>query len=129
MMSEKMKILDMIQSKQITPQEGAELLKALDDKKPSMLTSKPAKSSKRRMLKIRILSNDGDKVNVQIPIEFAAIALRGGKRKGLIQMDKLEQMNVDVDVDMILEMIENDMVGDIVNIESGDGDIVKIWIE
>ncbi len=128
-MSEKMKILEMIQDKLITPQEGAELLKAMEEKKTSSFAPTVPRTSKRRMLKIRILSNDGDKVNVQIPIEFAAIALRGGKRKGLVQMDRLEQMNVDVDVDMILQMIEDGTVGEIINIESGDGDIVKIWIE
>lgn len=128
-MNEKMKILEMIQDKLITPQEGAELLKAMEEKKTSNFAPPMQKTSRRRMLKIRILSNDGDKVNVQIPIEFAAIALRGGKRKGLVQMDRLEQMNVDVDVDMILQMIEDGTVGEIINIESGDGEIVKIWIE
>ncbi len=125
MSQEKLKILEMIQDKIITPTEGAELLKNMDDKSSDSGVKKTAF----KMFKIKILSADGDRVNVRIPLEFARVALKAGNKKGVLKMDKLNEMNVDVDFEMILEMIDKGMDGKIVDIESADGDIVEIVIE
>ena len=122
-MSDKLRILEMIENKTITAAEGAELLKALDDNEKA--SPKLPKKEAFKMFKIKILSNDGDRVNVQIPIEFAKVALRNGK--GFMKMDKIE--GLDLDIDMILEMIDSGMLGEIVDIESADGDTVEIVIE
>ena len=123
MSDDRLRILEMIQSKTITAAEGAELLKALDvsDKKIQVSSKKQAF----KMFKIKILSGDGDKVNVQIPVEFAKVALSSGK--GFMKMDKLEEF--DLDFEAILEMIETGMNGKLVDIESADGDTVEITIE
>jgi hypothetical protein len=113
----------MIQNKTITAAEGAELLKALDQADEKVLPV--AKKNAFKMFKIKVLSSDGDKVNVQIPIEFAKVALKNGK--GFMKIDQIEDF--DLDVDAILEMVESGMLGEIVNIESADGDLVKIVIE
>ena len=91
MSDDRLRILEMIQSKTITAAEGAELLKALDvsDKKIQVSSKKQAF----KMFKIKILSGDGDKVNVQIPVEFAKVALSSGK--GFMKMDKLEEFDLD----------------------------------
>ncbi len=126
MSQEKLKILEMIQQKTITPQEGAELLKALDKDTQTKMPS--AKKDAFKMFKIRINSNDGDKVNISIPLEFAKIALRS--RKGIPNLDKkINNMNVDIDFEEILEMIDKGTDGKIVDIESGDGDKVEIYVE
>ncbi|MFP4286810.1 MAG: hypothetical protein ACLFRI_03850 [Candidatus Izemoplasmataceae bacterium] len=128
MSQEKLKILEMIEKKIITPKEGADLLSAID--KGENITEKISKKQAFKMFKIRILSHDGDKVNVQIPLEFAKVALRsGGKRGSIMKMDKLKDMDLDLDFDAIIDMIESGTMGKIVDIESGDGDIVEIIIE
>jgi hypothetical protein len=123
MSDDRLRILEMIQSKTITAAEGADLLKALDvaDKKVVVASKKSAF----KMFKIKVLSADGDKVNVQIPVEFAKVALRSGK--GVMKIDQLEDMNLDIEA--ILEMIESGIDGKLVDIESADGDIVEIVIE
>lgn len=126
MSQEKLKILEMIQSQTITPQEGAELLKALED--PKNQATKIKKKEAFKMFKVRIKSSDGDKVNVQIPLEFAKVALRS--KKGIPNLSKkMENMDVDIDFEQILDLIEQGTDGKIVDIESGDGDIVEIYIE
>ncbi len=126
MSQEKLKILEMVQNKTITPQDGADLLKALDDPKNKDMKIKKKEAFK--MLKIRILSSDGDKVNVQIPLEFAKVALKS--QKGIPSLNKkMESMDVDIDFDQILDLIEQGTDGKIVDIESGDGDIVEIYID
>lgn len=123
MSDDRLRILEMIQSKTITAAEGAELLKALDnlDKKEKPV----AKKNAFKMFKIKVLSADGDKVNVQIPVEFAKVALKSGK--GVMKIEQLEEF--DLDLEAILEMIETGMDGKLVDIESADGDIVEIVIE
>ena len=128
MSQEKLKILEMIQNKIITPTEGADLLNALD--KDEKIEAKAARKNAFKMFKIRILSNDGDRVNVQIPLEFAKVALKSQNKRGkVMKLDKLNDMNVDIDFDAILDLIESGTLGKIVDIESGDGDKVEIVIE
>lgn len=121
-MDDRMRILEMIEKKQITAAEGADLLKALDTGETTKITPKKEAF---KMFRIKVLSKDGDKVNVQIPVEFAKVALKNGK--GFMKMDQLGDL--DLDVDMILEMIDSGTLGKIVDIESADGDTVEIVIE
>lgn len=123
-MNDKLRILEMIENKTITAAEGAELLKALDTNEAKSPIARNKKEAF-KMFKIKVLSGDGDKVNVQIPIEFAKVALSSGK--GFMKVDQLE--GLDLDVDQIIEMIDSGMLGKIVDIESADGDIVEIVIE
>ena len=123
MSDDRLRILEMIASKTITAQEGAELLKAVDQA-DKQLAVQPKKNAF-KMFKVKVLSADGDKVNVQIPIEFAKVALRSGK--GFMKIDQIE--NFDFDVEAILEMIDSGALGKIVDVESANGDLVEIVIE
>lgn len=124
---EKLKILEMIEKQQITPQEGSELLKALGSS--SKKEGGAPKKQAFKMFKIRILSNDGDKVNVQIPLEFAKMVLKSPGKKGIPKLDKLKDIDPDMDYERIVDMIDAGMSGKIVDIQSEDGDIVEIVIE
>lgn len=126
-MNEKMKILEMVENGTLTPEEAAKLLSAVEKNE----TMPQIKASKRysQMFKIHIISSEGDKVNVQIPLEFAKIAMRSQKHSLLISHAKLNDMNMDIDWDMIMKMINEGVIGELVNIESADGDIVRIVIE
>jgi hypothetical protein len=126
-MNEKMKILEMLEKGTITPEEAADLLSALETSEISVFKTSSQPSA--RMFKIQIISSDGDKVNVQIPLEFAKIAMRSQKQGLLLSHAKLNNMNVDVDWDLIMKMIDDGVIGELVNIESADGDIVRIVIE
>ena len=123
MSDDRLRILEMIENKTITAKEGAELLKALDSD-DSVKTPQNIQNSF-KMFKIKVLSTDGDKVNVQIPLEFAKVALKNGK--GFMKIEQID--NMDLDLDLILEMIEQGTIGKIVDIESADGDKVEIVIE
>ena len=122
MSDDRLRILEMIENKIITAKDGAELLKALDNN-DQIVTNNVKNSFK--MFKIKVLSAEGDKVNVQIPLEFAKVALKNGK--GFMKIDQIDDMNLDLD--LILEMIDKGTIGKIVDIESADGDKVEIIIE
>jgi hypothetical protein len=74
-----------------------------------------------RMLKIFVDSNDGDVIKIQIPIEFAKL-LKTGKFNVNLQ-------DADIDIDALIQMINTGVVGELVNVESADGDIVRIVVE
>jgi len=122
-MNDKLRILEMNENKTITAAEGAELLKALDKNEEKSVVKR--KKDAFKMFKIKVLSGDGDKVNVQIPVEFARVALKSGK--GFMKVDQIE--GLDLDFDAILDMIDSGVLGKIVDVESADGDLVEIIIE
>ncbi len=121
---ERMKILDLLSKGVITSDEAEKLLGSMDrptDEKYGDQVVVNNKKAPFRMLKILIDSADGDVVRVQIPIEFAKL-LKTGKFNINLQDN-------DIDIDALLEMISAGAMGEIVNIESADGDNVRIVVE
>lgn len=117
---ERIKILDLLSKGIINAKEAETLLQALGEE-PKEDVKPVQKKAPFRMLRIYVDSNDGDQVRVQIPIEFAKL-LKSGKFAP--HMDKS-----DLDIDQLIEMINTGAVGELVNIESADGDIVRIVVE
>lgn len=99
---------------------GAEV-KEQELKQLNYITNKVRKNL---MLKIHILSSDGDEVNINIPYIVAKTAITTGMKIGSVG-DKLEG----VDFEAVFECVEQGMLGKIVDIKSADGDIVEIIIE
>lgn len=128
-MNDKLRILEMLKEGVISIDEADRLLKALekepDNTKVEVLVPKYKSDPKNLMFKVRILSADGDKVNINLPLKFAKTALRSGK----INIGNKSDVMNNIDIDAIIEMIEEGAVGDLVDITSADGDIVKICIE
>ena len=122
---ERMRILEMLSKGIIKADEAEKLLAALEGaSKAEEIFAQPVLSSKKtpfRMLKIFVDSNDGDVVKIQIPIEFAKL-LKTGKFNVNLQ-------DADIDIDSLIQMINTGVVGEIVNVESADGDVVRIVVE
>jgi hypothetical protein len=79
-----------------------------------------------KMLKIRVNSNDGDNVNVNLPVKFIKIML---KTVGKISLkDNVKGME-NIDLNLISEAIDNGLLGKIVDVKSANGDIVEVIIE
>ncbi len=121
---ERIKILDMLAKGIIKADEAEKLLSALEGDKQQESFAVPIQNDKKtpfRMLKIFIDSNDGDVVRIQIPIEFAKL-LKTGKFN-------INLEDSDIDVDSLIQMINSGAVGELINIESSDGDVVRIIVE
>ncbi len=124
MKQERMKILDLLTKGTITPEDAEKLLSAIGDKneqeQPELVI--PTKKAPFRMLKVYVDSADGDVVKIELPVEFAKL-LKTGKFK----LDSLDDM--DIDLDSLIQMVNAGALGEIVNIKSADGDLVRIVIE
>ena len=80
------------------------------------------------MLRIRILSNDGDKVNVNLPFALVEIFLKDGKLPISAEGSAGDAIK-SIDFAKLAELVHAGVLGKLVDIESADGDIVEIWVE
>jgi hypothetical protein len=120
---ERMKILELLSKNVINADQAEKLLAALSTKNEIEDNLKVIdKKNQFRMLKIYVDSSDGDQVRIQLPIEFAKLL----KSKKIM---KIDTDDFDLDIDELIGMINSGVVGEIVNIKSEDGDIVKIVVE
>jgi hypothetical protein len=124
---ERMKILDLLSKGIIKPEDAEKLLTALGAGEAPVYEADPvqvmpSKKAPFRMLRVYVDSADGDKVRIQLPIEFAKL-LKSGK----FNIDAIEDF--DIDIDSLIQMINAGVVGELVNVESADGDIIKIVVE
>ncbi len=116
-MKEKLAILDQLENQTITAEEAERLLQELKK-------SKEVQPRKGKTIKVYIKSNDGDVVNVQVPVQLAKYVLKGSKH-----FSKAKLGHTDMDVEAILDLVNQGDIGELVNIESSDGDIVKVYVE
>ncbi|MBU1144313.1 MAG: hypothetical protein KJ971_00465 [Firmicutes bacterium] len=122
---ERMKILELLTKGIITPEDAEKLLSAIGDAKEQeqeVITTQ--KKNQFRMLKVYVDSADGDEVRIELPIEFAKL-LKSKK----FNLGSVELNDMDIDVDMLIQMINSGAIGEIVNVKSADGDIVRILVE
>ncbi len=121
MKAERLKILDLLAKNVINAEQAEKLLAALQKPEGENVSFQP-KKNQFRMLKILVDSADGDEVRVELPIEFAKLL----KSKKIMKVDTDD---FDLDIDELISMINSGVVGEIVNVKSADGDIVRIVVE
>jgi len=73
-------------------------------------------------------SEVGDNVNVNVPINLVKAVLKVGTNIAE-KIPEAEKYVKDINVDLLIEAIENEMVGQIVDITSSNGDKVFVVIE
>ena len=76
--------------------------------------------------RIRVNSNEGDKVNVNIPLALVKVF-----PDGTLSMPQINGKNVlnNIDFKQLFELIEQGVVGKLIEVESADGDTVEVWVE
>lgn len=78
----------------------------------------------RLLLRVNIDSNDGDKVRINVPYKLGLVLMQSGAVG-----DKNSDALKNIDFKQIAEMVKMGILGPIVDIESADGDKVKITVE
>jgi hypothetical protein len=126
-MNERMQILEMLKDGLITANEADKLLRAMDTNKEEV---KSLRQDKNKMLRVDISSSEGDKVHIKVPTSILKFAT-SKKLIGNIKVDGVDKEFLEnaIDLEQIIEMVDSGVLGEIVNIESAQGDIIKIYIE
>lgn len=129
MNEERMRILKMIQEGQISAEEGARLIEALEGGRNEEVkpTADSGQGSTGRLLKIRVVDSvtGREKINLNVPIGLAKML------SSFIPETQREQLESHgVRLDEVLQAVESGQIGKIVDMTDNDrGDRVEISIE
>lgn len=91
-----------------------------------VLPEEKRKDMSELMLRIVVESVDGDKVRVNLPMQLIEAAINLG-----IEMPEVSGNNSlkNIDFKKIFELVKKGAVGNLIEVESADGDIVNIFVE
>ena len=93
-----------------------------------MLSPERRKSLDQLTLRVRVTSNAGDKIKVNVPMPLVKVALELG-------MDIIPGVTPGMegfknfDLNKVMELAERGLIGRIAEVESADGQIVEIVVE
>ncbi|WP_264738911.1 SHOCT-like domain-containing protein [Cytobacillus firmus] len=123
------RVLTMVQEGKIDADKGSELIQVLKEKEETgnKVLEKPAKYLD-KTLKIRVVSAENDNVTVNLPIKLVKAVLMAGHSIAA-SIPQSEKYVKDIDISLIIEAIENELDGQIVDIKSANGDTVSIIID
>ena len=102
------------------------LLSDEEDAVVNLIPEENRKSINKMLLKIKISSVDGNKVNVNLPMPIIMACINSGVK--LPSFNDSDVLN-SIDFKEIIKLVEQGVVGELVNIESADGDTVIIVVE
>ncbi len=123
------RVLTMVQEGKIDAEKGSELIQVLQEKDEAgnKLLEKPTKYLD-KTLKVRIVSTENDNVTVNLPIKLVKVVLMAGHSIAA-SIPQSEKYVKDLDISLIMEAIENELDGQIVDIKSANGDSVSVFID
>ena len=91
-----------------------------------VLPAEQREDIKDMMLRIIVDSSDGDKVRINLPIALVQVAINCGMEMPQVSgNDALKH----IDWSQIMAMISQGVIGNLVEVESSDGDVVRIFVE
>lgn len=105
-----------------------ELLSGKQELQPvvTLVPEDQRKDIKDMMLRIVVDSADGDKVRVNLPMALVLLAMEMGMEMPQVSgNDALK----DIDWAQVMELVRHGAMGNLIEVESADGDIVRIFVE
>lgn len=84
------------------------------------------KDIKDMILRIIVNSAEGDKVRVNLPLALIQVALDMGMELPQVSGNTALQ---NIDLSQIMELVRQGVIGNLVEVESADGDTVRIFVE
>ena len=105
-----------------------ELLSGKQEVQPvvTLVPEEHRKDIKDMMLRIVVDSHDGDKVRVNLPMALVQLAMEMGMEMPQVSgNDALKG----IDWAQVMDLVRHGAMGNLVEVESADGDIVRIFVE
>lgn len=116
---DRLRILRLVQQGKVTPEQAVALLDAVA---PPLPRAAPPPPGRPRVLRIRVVEDDEDRVNLNIPLALARSALR-------LIPDRSKHYFQGVDLQALLEQVEHGASGKILEIRGDDDTGVEITVE
>lgn len=128
MNEEVMRVLKMVEEGKISADKAKELIDALGNSGNTQLVVN--KNYEDKFLRVKVLSVQGDRVNVQLPIKVIREILKvTGQLPITASIEGMKGVDIDQLINTIVSCLDNEVMGEIVDICSADGDTVKVVIE
>jgi len=126
-MNSKEQILEMVKEGTISVDEGLKLLSAMENNTTETGNFPKARTENaKRMVRILVNSEKGDNVRVNIPLALVKVGFDIGSKM------KVDGNPIDlkgIDFDAIIQMIDEGAVGELVTVDSENGDKVRIFVD
>jgi hypothetical protein len=119
------KVLTMVQEGKIESEKAAELIQLIKEKEESRNLPNNYLD---KILKIRVKSEKSDNVTVNLPIKLVKAVLKAGHSIAA-NIPEAEKYVKNIDIDLLIEAIESELDGQIIDIKSANGDTVAVIIE
>lgn len=81
------------------------------------------------VLRVKVLSAEGDKVRINLPMSLVKLAMEVGVDVVPNVGGDNAQMLKSIDMEKVVKMVEQGLVGKLVEIESANGDLVEVVVE
>lgn len=125
MNEEVMRILKMVEEGKLNADKAKELIDALEQPSQEIIT---VKDYDNKMLRVNIESHEGDEVKLKLPVKVIKTIIKATGKLPMMSTN-VDGVNMDELIDIISSSLDSSVMGEILNINSVDGDIVKILVE
>lgn len=107
-----------------------ELLSGKKEAETKFVPEEKRKDIKDMMFRIVVDSADGEKVRVNIPCALLKVAIDCGMEMPVVSGNEtVSNAFKNIDLAKIFEMAEKGAIGNLVEVESSDGDVISIFVE
>lgn len=121
------RVLTLLEEGKIDKEKASELIDILQNKDQLVTTTEEVPYGK-KMLKVRVTTAGGDNIKVNVPINLVKAVLKVGTSIA-DKIPEAEKYVKDIDINLLIAAIDNELDGEIVNINSANGDKVYVVIE
>lgn len=132
------RILKMVEEGKIDSEKAMQLIEALKgeskefvtlEKSPLKNNSQSNSKFKVKMLRIKVRSKENDIVNINLPLAFVSGMIKTFGKIPNVDVKGMNDIDMEAMTQTILDAIDGGIGGKIVDIQTGDGDVVEIVIE
>lgn len=121
------KVMTMVQEGKLDVEKATELLQVMRGEDNRKVSDNSAAYHK-KMLKVQVISTERDNIYVNVPINLVKAVLKAGL--GIATKVPQAEMYVkDIDIELLIQAIDNEIDGKIVDVTYANGDKVSVVIE
>ena len=106
-----------------------ELLGCEEKPAATLLPEERRKPLSEMIFRIYVNTHDGDKVRVNLPMSLVQLGLQIGAQMPQVAGSGVGDAMKNIDLQQLIALVEQGVVGKLVEVETADGDIVEIVVE
>ena len=106
-----------------------ELLGNTGHPETTLLPKEERKPIKDMILRVVVNSKARDKVRVNLPMTLVQVGLQMGMQMPQVTGGSAAEAMKSIDIEQIFKLVEQGVIGKLVEVESADGDTVEVFVE